>query len=179
MVKRLLFTLMVSSVVASSTGCGCWGQWLCGGRPGYGAGYGYGYGHPAAAPCETGDCGTCSACTAAPAYGPAPGYRGNCFPWLRGLFTCGDGGCGPQYRSEWHNDPPAACEQCGPHGEWTGAPVGAANCTNCGTFYDLRSTGRSPSWGNRQGLVATGQGQPRLARNTTALQARRRLGIQR
>ena len=163
MIKRLLFTVMVSSVVAASTGCGCLGNMLCS-QPGYG----HGYGQAAFSPCETGDCGACSACTTCDSLGSCGGNcdSGQCFPWLRSLFKCD--GCGSHYWSEWHSDPPAACEQCDDHGNWTGGtPVEEA------TYHDLRSASNDRSVVRRPGPITVAHQQPQLARNPASRKPRR------
>ncbi len=180
MTKRLLFTLMVSCVVASSTGCGgCLTGWLCGGGSQWG-GTQYGSGSPGT--CATGDCGTCSSCTQRPACGGAPACGGcfQCFSWLRNMFTCNDG-CGESYYGDWQSDPPAACDNCNKcSGTWTGSPIGGVD----GQYYDLRSTVGGPTLANQRGQYAGSQPrarnpQARLASNPAARQARQSVGIRR
>lgn len=63
--------------------------------------------------CACGDCGRCS--------GNSCGCQCN-----RGCFgklchkLCGCAGCGEFYWWEWRNDPPACCEPCDCHGNYTG-----------------------------------------------------------
>ena len=175
--KRLLFTVMVSTVVASTAGCGCLTGWLSGGPW---SGYRYGGGAPGA--CATGDCGSCSACTQRPACGGAPACGGcfQCFAWLRNMFTCNDG-CGARYYGEWSGDPPAACDNCDRcSGAWNGAPVGATGGPYYdGRYYDLRSSAKGPTLATAQGQNTKARPQARLASNPAARRARQSLGIRR